>query len=94
MDDFAVGDLVVEPLEVRQLEPADGANRRIQRLARCPFLPRSTKRTTQRTQRPQHLRPIEALTLTVLAKAHDQIMPRSSDAVNAHHAGRSPRRMC
>jgi hypothetical protein len=51
VDDFAVGDLVVEPLEVWQLESANGANCRVERLARRP-LPFAAERAAQRPQRP------------------------------------------
>ncbi len=93
MDDLAVGDLVVEPLEVRQLEAAHRPDRRVQRLAGRRPAPLSANVRRSARSVPQHLCPIVPLTLAVLAKAHDRIMPRESAAADGRMRDR-PRRMC
>jgi hypothetical protein len=69
MNCLAVGDVVAGSFEVRQFEPAQFANRRVERLA-----PRATALAaplaTEGAQRAQHLRAVEPLPLTVLAKTH------------------------
>ena len=69
VDDLAIHDVVVRPLEVRQLEAPQLADRRVERLtARSPS--RGAPLPPQPTQRAQHLRAVEPLPLTVLTKAH------------------------
>ena len=65
----ATDDVVVRSFEVRQFEAAQFPDRGVDR-----FAPRTTALgaplASQGAQHAQHLRPIEPLTLTVLAKAH------------------------
>jgi len=75
MNCLAVSDVVVGSFEVRQFEPAQLANRSVERLA-----PRATALAAplaaEGAQLAEHLRAVEPLTLTVLAKTHGPIMPR------------------
>ena len=75
MDDFAVDEVVVGTFEVWQFEPAQLANRGVERFtARATAL--AAPLAAQVAHRAQHLRPVEPLALTVLAKTHGPIMPR------------------
>ena len=75
MNDLAVDDVVVRPFEVRQFEPAQFANRGVERFA-AGATALAAPLAAQGAQRAQHLRAVEPLTLTVLAKTHGPIMPR------------------
>ena len=75
MDYLAVDDVVVGTIEVRQSEPAQFANGGVERLAaRTATL--AAPLPAQCAQCAQHLRAVEPLTLTVLAKTHGPIMTR------------------
>ena len=75
MNHLAADDVVVRAFEVRQFEPAQLANRGVERFAaRTATL--AAPLAAQGAQRAEHLRAVEPLTLTVIAKTHGPIMPR------------------